>query len=941
MFKQFAFSFLLLTFSISSYSQQVVRCTTMEDDSALRAAKGLESLQDFENWLQARIAVYKASPEYQSGSRSVLTIPIIFHIIHNGDAEGNGENITQAQVNSQIEVLNEDFRKLFGTTGYNTNPVGADCEIEFCPAVVDPSGTILAQPGIDRVNLGQVDWEQSAINSTVKPQTIWDPTRYCNVWTVRFGGGSTNLLGYAQFPSSSGLQGLNGGSGTANTDGVVIRYNSCGRIGNVSAPYNKGRTLTHELGHWLGLRHIWGDQSCGNDYCNDTPTSDGSNYGCPTGQNTCPDAGIDMVENYMDYTNDACMNIFTNDQKTRMMTVMSVSPRRASLTSSNVCTVPFTFSYTGRVIDAISNQPIPNAKVWMDGPADYTPTTDANGYFTIPNLQQDNYTIYAGKWGYVTATVAAQPFTPSTPQITVALQPGYYDDFIFDFGWGESGDASTGEWERGVPVGTTYTAGGTTSQSNPGLDVTGDYGNVAYVTGNGGGAAGDDDVDNGSTTLTSPAMDLSTYTEPVVRYYRWFFNSGGSGTPNDSLVVTLTNGTQSIDIDKVAAAANTNAWTYKSYRVKDFFPNPGSNVTIKFRTFDVTAGHLVEAALDFFRVIDSTGSSAQPPVANFGSNTKSVCVGQAVTYNDLSSNNPTGWSWQFPGGTPSTSTSSNPVVTYSAPGTYAVTLVATNGAGSNSTTQNSFVTVEGVVAQFAQDLQGICPGFEVNFTNGSSCSPTTIKWSFPGGNPSTSTDPNPLVTYSSPGIYDVTLIAGNNTGNDTLIQNLAVQVFAPAQLSAVAVSDTDLTGLGNATVNVTLGSAPYTYKWNDPQQQTTQTATNLTAGTYFVTVTDANGCKSITSVSVPNTIVNGISSIAKGLIQVYPNPLNTDNLHINLTNEWVGATMELLNGLGQTMATATLTDNTNEVNTKNIARGVYMLRLTLGNRNEVLKLVKQ
>jgi hypothetical protein len=512
MFKQFAFSFLLLSFSISTYSQNVVRCTTMEDDSALRAANGLESLQDFENWLQAHIAIYKASPEYQSGSRSVLTIPIIFHIIHNGDAEGSGENITQAQVNSQIEVLNEDFRKLFGTTGYNTNPVGADCEIEFCPAVVDPSGTILAQPGIDRVNLGQADWEQSAINSTVKPQTIWDPTRYCNVWTVRFGGTSTSLLGYAQFPSSSGLQGLNGGSGTANTDGVVIRYNSCGRIGNVSAPYNKGRTLTHELGHWLGLRHIWGDQSCGNDYCNDTPTSDGSNYGCPTGQNTCPDAGIDMVENYMDYTNDACMNIFTNDQKTRMMTVMSVSPRRASLTSSNVCTVPFTFSYTGRVIDAISNQPVPNAKVWMDGPADYTPTTDANGYFTIPNLQQDNYTIYAGKWGYVTATVASQQFTPSTPQITVALQPGYYDDFIFDFGWGESGDATTGEWERGVPVGTTYTSGGTTNQSNPGLDVTGDYGNVAYVTGNGGGAAGDDDVDNGSTTLTSPAMDLSTYT---------------------------------------------------------------------------------------------------------------------------------------------------------------------------------------------------------------------------------------------------------------------------------------------------------------------------------------------------------------------------------------------------------------------------------------------
>lgn len=923
-----------------SYSQQLVRCSTMEDDSVLRVTKGLQSLDDFENWLQARIAIYKASPEYQSGSRSVITIPIIFHIIHDGDAVGSAENISLAQVNSQIDVLNEDYRKLFGTAGYNTNAVGADCEIEFCAAVVDPSGNVLTEPGIDRVNLGQQEWDQTDINATLKPQTIWDPARYCNVWTVRFGGGSANLLGYAQFPSSSGLQGLNGGGGTATTDGVVIRYNACGRVGTVTSPYNKGRTLTHELGHWLGLRHIWGDQSCGNDYCNDTPTSTGANYGCATGQNTCPDAGNDMVENYMDYSNDACMNIFTNDQKTRMMTVMSVSPRRASLTSSNVCTIPFTFSYTGRVIDAVTNQPIPNAKVLLDGPADYTPTTDANGYFTIANLQQDNYSIYAGKWGYVTASVSAQAFTPSTPQITVTLQPGYYDDYIFDFGWTENGDASTGEWERGVPVGTTYTANGTTNQSNPGLDVTGDWGNTAYVTGNAGGAAGDDDVDNGTTTLTSPVMNLSTYTEPVVRYYRWFFNAGGSGTPNDSLVITLVNGSQSVDIDKVATGANSNAWTYKSYRVKDYFPTPGSNVTIKFRTFDVTAGHLVEAALDYFRVIDSTGSSAQSPVANFSSNTASACVGQAITFNDLSSNNPTQWSWQFQGGTPATSSVSNPVVTYNTPGTYSVTLTATNGAGTNSITQNGFVTVQGIVAQFGQDLQSVCPGYQVTFTNGSSCSPTTVKWNFPGGNPSSSTDANPVILYSSPGIYDVTLIAGNNTGNDTVIQNLAVQVYSPASLNLVVVSDTDLAGVGTATVNVTGGTSPYTYQWSTSPQQTTATATGLIAGLYFVTVTDANGCKSINSITVQNTMVNGIQQISTGAIQVYPNPFN-GSFSIALTNQWVGGKAELINILGQNMATVPITGTTTEIATLHVPSGVYMLRITLGNKTEVVRLVKK
>ncbi|MES2622301.1 MAG: M43 family zinc metalloprotease, partial [Bacteroidota bacterium] len=395
-------SYLFLCNTLSA--QQVIRCGTMQADSMLRASKSLESLNDFENWLQAKIATYKVSPQYNSRGRAVITIPVIVHVIHNGDVVGSGENISAAQVNSEFDVLNEDFRKALGTLGYNTNAVGADCEIEFCPAVVDPNGNILSEPGIDRQNEGQATWDQSSIDATLKPATIWNPDRYCNIWTVNFG--TSSILGYAQFPSSSGLQGLNGGS--ANTDGVVVRYNAFGRTGTVTAPYNKGRTTTHELGHWLGLRHIWGDQNCGNDYCGDTPTSEEANYGCPTGQNTCPDAGIDMIENYMDYTNDACMNIFTLNQKDRMMTVMANSPRRASLLSSNVCSIPFTFSYTGRVVDAATSQGIANAKVFMDGPADYTPTTDINGYFTISNLQQDNYTLYAGKWGYVTNSLSSQ-----------------------------------------------------------------------------------------------------------------------------------------------------------------------------------------------------------------------------------------------------------------------------------------------------------------------------------------------------------------------------------------------------------------------------------------------------------------------------------------------------------------------------------------------------
>ena len=929
---------LFLLFQLNLYAQNVERCGTMEADSALRQAQGLPPLEDFENWLQAKIAVYKAYGEYQAGLRNVITIPIIFHIIHNGDAVGSNENISQAQVNSQIDVLNEDFRKALGTPGYNTNAVGADVELEFCPAVIDPNGNILAQPGIDRQNRNAASWQQSDIDATLKPATIWDPNRYCNVWVVNFGGSSTSLLGYAQFPSGSGLQGLGGTSGST-TDGVVVRYTACGRVGTVTSPYNKGRTLTHELGHWLGLRHIWGDQSCGNDFCNDTPTSTGANYGCATGQNTCNEGGAnppDMVENYMDYSSDVCMNIFTNDQKTRITTVMNASPRRLQLQSSNVCSIPFTFSYTGKVVDAVTSQGIPNAKVLMDGPADYNVTTDANGNFTIANLQQDNYTIYAGKWGYVTNSNASTAFTPTTPLITLSLQPGYYDDFTFDEAWVRTGNAVSGLWVRGVPVGTTFTSNNVTFQSNPGADVTADFFNRAYITGNGGGQAGTDDVDDGSTIITSPAMDLTGYTNPIVRYYRWFFNSGGSGNPNDSLIVSLQDGNTLIDIDRVAAAANTNQWTYKSYRVKDFIPNPSNNVKVIFRTFDVAStGHLVEAGLDLFRVIDSSGTNAVAPTVNFAPSNTNICAGQQITFNDLSSNNPTSWNWSFPGGSPSVASNANPVVTYSNPGTYAVTLLAGNGGGTGTLTQTALITVNAVVANFTQDVTSVCPGFSVTFANESSCSPTTIDWIFDGGDITTSTDQAPTVTYVSPGYYDVTLIAGNNSGKDTLVQNLAVQVYSTASVNAVSTDDNG-NNSGTATATPVGGTPPFTFKWNDPQQQTTATATNLAAGTYNVTVTDANGCRSISSVTVLFSEPSAIDGFAKLGWSVFPNPA-TQVINILLDRS---AEVEIYNALGQlVLSQKDMLKGLNVLEIGKWPHGVYSIKVKAGEQMAVQKVI--
>lgn len=316
--------------------KEVVRCYSMEADAALRAKHPeMGTLDEFEKWLAPKVKAYK---EYsaQHNNRAVTTIPIVFHIIHNGGSD----NISATYVNAQIEQLNNDFRRILGTSGYSSDSRAADTEIEFCAATVDPNGNTLSEPGINRVNRSTAGfsappYNDSYVENTLKPATSWDPDRYCNVWVANLSGG---LLGYAQFPSNSGLGGLNSNGGSANTDGVVVTYTSVGSTGTPfpgGAPYNEGRTLTHELGHWFGLRHIWGDSNCGTDYCSDTPTAQGAASGCPT-KTTC-DGNLDMVENYMDYSYDDCMNIFTNDQKARIQAVMANSPRRGTLASSTVC----------------------------------------------------------------------------------------------------------------------------------------------------------------------------------------------------------------------------------------------------------------------------------------------------------------------------------------------------------------------------------------------------------------------------------------------------------------------------------------------------------------------------------------------------------------------------------------------------------------------------
>lgn len=257
----------------------------------------------------------------------VVTIPVVFHVVYNTSAQ----NISDALIYAQLDQLNKDYARLnsdAGNTPAAFQGVAANTQIQFCLAQRDPNGA--ATTGIVRKSTTTTSFSS---NDAVKysaqgGDNAWDATKYLNLWVCNLGGG---LLGYAQFPG-----------GAAATDGVVILYSSVGSLSvpGSATPYNYGRTATHEVGHWLNLRHIWGDANCGNDLVSDTPTQQTSNYGCPTFPHTTCSNGAngDMFMNYMDYTDDGCMNMFTTGQSARMAALFATGGARVGLLTSLGCT---------------------------------------------------------------------------------------------------------------------------------------------------------------------------------------------------------------------------------------------------------------------------------------------------------------------------------------------------------------------------------------------------------------------------------------------------------------------------------------------------------------------------------------------------------------------------------------------------------------------------
>ncbi|HVU84988.1 MAG TPA: M43 family zinc metalloprotease, partial [Puia sp.] len=285
----------------------------MTDVATMHPSRGTDGMAD------------SASSSRDTLPGEVIVVPVVVHILYNN----NQQNITDGQVLSQLKVLNDDYRRLNADSVNTPAPfkgVAADSKIIFRLAKVDPNGYYTTGIIHKYTSQGFFLSDDEMKFSSSGGDDAWDCHKYLNIWVCNLFG---RTLGYAAMPG-----------GPVERDGVVILYTAFGTTGSAAAPYNKGRTTTHEIGHWLGLRHLWGDAVCGDDGIADTPPQEGSTSGCPSFPqlSSCSvNSYGNMFMDYMDFTDDACMNMFTKDQAAEMRSLFALGNVRNSILASTVC----------------------------------------------------------------------------------------------------------------------------------------------------------------------------------------------------------------------------------------------------------------------------------------------------------------------------------------------------------------------------------------------------------------------------------------------------------------------------------------------------------------------------------------------------------------------------------------------------------------------------
>lgn len=690
---------------------EMKRCVAVETEKERTAITGGEKKENFENWLQRN---QKSTEEIDSLSQAPFIIPVVVHVIYSSPEE----NISAEQVMSQIEVLNQDYQKRNADNANTQLPfqgVTSNMNIAFRLTQHDPYDK--RTDGIDRISMAGAPFSEKFINEVIKPNTIWNPRQYLNIWVCNI---SKNVLGFSQFPESSDLQGIPEEVGGALTDGLVISYTAFGTTGTAKTPFHKGRTATHELGHWLGLRHVWGDGDCDvDDFCDDTPSTDGPHYGCIKGINGCE--SLAMTENFMEYTNDSCMIAFTADQRARVWTVLTNSPRRKELSYSK------------------------KGKPWNSAAA---PSFIADLPYGVPGMQVLFKDITAGdniskKWSFPGGFPPTS--TEDNPVITYNTPGEYPVTLAVTNKLGTTPRTQSGfvkVYEKGIPLPfqmgaeqydpailtQTYPTGAKWQK----LELTGAYGksNACYSINN-----YNNNKKNAPSWFMLPLLDFSYGTQTVLNFDVAYAYFNTDYTDSLGVYISTNNGksfhavywkggnqlskgkkTESLYVPEVGD------WHTEGIDLREY--DGQSQVFIAFVN---VSGYGNTMYLDNIRL-----SSAPLPLSevNFLADKVEICAGESIQFTDKSTHKPQQWHWSFPGAAQAGDTVLNPIVTYNDPGTYDVSLNVVNRSGESMGTKKGMIVVKPKPAITLQALTEACP--ETNVKLAASGFAKSWQWEYNG-----------------------------------------------------------------------------------------------------------------------------------------------------------------------------------------------------------------
>lgn len=666
-------------------------------------------------------------------------------------------------------------------------------------------------------------------------------------------------------------------------------------------------------------------------------------------------------------------------------------------------------SLSGQIVKEETGQPVANAFVrFSSSDGIFQATTGSDGTFNFPNVFVGDYEVVAGAWGCL--HFADNLNVDGDSPITIELAEGFQDDFFTDFGWVlQNEGATTGDWEFGNPIGATFN----NALSNPEDDTPDDIGVQCYVTGNGGGNGGANDIDGGNTQLISPVMDLSNYTVPVLTFSYWFYNEGGQGgPPNDEVEIRMSNGT-----DEVVIFNNTESnsqWIDSPEFVISNFITLTDNMTLIVESGDQDPGHIVEAGFDKFLI---TESSLFPP---FLVSTTFACTTESIQFTDQSDSTAT-YNWVFEGGTPATSTEANPSIVYNNSGIFDVSLTVVTDSGNTFELDNpnlitigeaptadfTFSTMGNTVdflntsidgntftwdfgdnetssevnpvhvynetgiftvtlttvndcgestESFAVEILSVqpvagfnissmtgCVPFEVIFTDISTGSPISWEWEFPGADTETSTEQNPTVSYSVPGIYSVSLTVTNDSGMNNIIES---QVIVATTLPTIDFEAT--VGDNGEVVFTNLSEEATEFTWdfgdNNGSDEENPTHTYAEDGEFEVVLTGTNICGEVVFTQLVSVVITDVNDVYKNInFTVFPNPFTeTSAIGFDTDVALENATINVYNALGQLMETYQVAGNSGVVAVGNdLQAGLYFVELAVaGTVIEQEKIVK-